>query len=523
MGGGLLNIVSLGSENEMLNGNPKKTFFKAVYNKYSNFGMQKFRLDYDGLRILQFNSETKMIFKIKRYADLLKNLTLVVNIPDIWSPLQKDASGVWQDTSFKWVEELGFNMIKEIEYSIGGLTIAKYSGEYLSCIKSREMIAKKELLNHMIGNTNEFKDPANYEGRTIKKYPSVYYQSGSTPEPSINGRLLYIPIDQFFAYNDKSSIPLISLQYSVMEVAITFRPVKELYTIRNIVSGEDLTPNLATSTDHIYRFIQPPTETTGLIYENKRNDWNADVHLIGTYIFLSDEERKQKAKMDQTILIRDVYETDKFNTTGSKMVKVISQNMVANYMFRFRRSDAYERNQWSNYTNWKYDGKIPQELTNLNVPTPSSSYITGPATTPSKNNKLILRSMGILCDGKYREQVLDSGVFNYLDPYHFSKGSNKNGLYLYSFELATDMYNYQPSGAMNMSKFKNIEFELTTILPESNPNATFETICNLDGTPIGVRKGAPNLNLYNYDLRIFEERYNIILFTAGNGSLVYAR
>ena len=36
MGGGLLNIVSFGSENEMLNGNPKKTFFKAIYNKYSN-------------------------------------------------------------------------------------------------------------------------------------------------------------------------------------------------------------------------------------------------------------------------------------------------------------------------------------------------------------------------------------------------------------------------------------------------------------------------------------------------------
>ena len=35
-----------------LNGNPKKTFFKATYNKYTNFGMQRFRLDYDGQRRL---------------------------------------------------------------------------------------------------------------------------------------------------------------------------------------------------------------------------------------------------------------------------------------------------------------------------------------------------------------------------------------------------------------------------------------------------------------------------------------
>lgn len=523
MGGGLLNIVSYGTENELLFGNPKKTFFKAIYNKSTNFGMQKFRLDYDGLRILQFNSETKMIFKIKRHADLLKNLVLVVRIPDIWSPLQQDSSGVWQDTSFKWVEELGFNMLKEIEYTIGGLTIAKYSGEYLSCIKAREMGAKEKLLDMMIGNTKEYTDPANYEGRRINKYPSVYYQNGSTPEPSIVGKLLYIPIDQFFAYNDKTAIPLISLQYNELEVRLNFRPVRELYTLRNITTGEDLAPNLAVSTDQIHRFIQPPTETTGLIYENKRNDWNADIHLIGTYIFLSDEERKEKAKMDQSMIIRDVYETDRFNTTGSNSVKVLSQNLVANYMLRFRRSDAYERNQWLNYTNWKYNDIIPQELTNLNVPTPSSSYITGPVQTPSVNTKLILKTMGILCDGKYRETVLESGIYNYVDAYYCSNGSNKNGLYLYSFELHTDRYNYQPSGGMNMSKFKNIEFELTTMQPPVNPDAVFETICNLDGTPIGVRKGAHNLNLYNFDLKIIEERYNVLMFSAGTGGLVYAR
>ena len=53
MPGGLLNLVSYGSQNVILNGNPSKTFFKCAYAKYTNFGLQKFRIDFDGLRNLR--------------------------------------------------------------------------------------------------------------------------------------------------------------------------------------------------------------------------------------------------------------------------------------------------------------------------------------------------------------------------------------------------------------------------------------------------------------------------------------
>ena len=59
MAGGLMNLISYGSANVILNGNPSKTFFKAKYAKYSNFGMQRIRMDYSGLRNLSYNSEYK--------------------------------------------------------------------------------------------------------------------------------------------------------------------------------------------------------------------------------------------------------------------------------------------------------------------------------------------------------------------------------------------------------------------------------------------------------------------------------
>ena len=81
MPGGLLNIVAYGQQNIILNGNPSKTFFKCVYVKYTNFGLQKFRIDFNGQRTLRLTEDSKFTFKIPRYADLLMDTYLVINLP----------------------------------------------------------------------------------------------------------------------------------------------------------------------------------------------------------------------------------------------------------------------------------------------------------------------------------------------------------------------------------------------------------------------------------------------------------
>ena len=87
MAGGLLNIVSYGNQNVYLNGNPSKTFFKTTYKKYTNFGLQKFRTDFDGLRNLRMTESSNFTFRMKRYAELLMDTYLVVTLPTIWSPI----------------------------------------------------------------------------------------------------------------------------------------------------------------------------------------------------------------------------------------------------------------------------------------------------------------------------------------------------------------------------------------------------------------------------------------------------
>jgi hypothetical protein len=71
MAGGNLNLISVGNANVILTGDPTKTFFKATYCKYTNFGLQKFRLDYQGSRDLRLSEDSTFTFYVERNADLL--------------------------------------------------------------------------------------------------------------------------------------------------------------------------------------------------------------------------------------------------------------------------------------------------------------------------------------------------------------------------------------------------------------------------------------------------------------------
>ena len=71
MPGGLMNLSSTGSDCIYLTGNPTKSFFKSSYAKYTNFGLQKFRLDFTGQRTLELNKPSVFNFKVPRRGDLL--------------------------------------------------------------------------------------------------------------------------------------------------------------------------------------------------------------------------------------------------------------------------------------------------------------------------------------------------------------------------------------------------------------------------------------------------------------------
>jgi hypothetical protein len=555
MPGGLLNIVAYGQQNIILNGNPSKTFFKCVYAKYTNFGLQKFRIDFNGQRSLRLTEDSKFTFKIPRYADLLMDTYLVVQLPTIWSPIfpPQDCSGSWVEYGFKWIKNLGTQMIRDVQISIGGQIIAQYSGQYLYNMVERDFpSSKKELYYKMTGNVPELNDPANANGN-VNMYPNAYYTTSQNgPEPSIRARKLYIPINTWFTLNSKMAFPLVALQYNELVIDITLRPIQELFVIRDIGNQPNMYPYVQPNFNNLYqafyRFLQPPPDVSldPNSYTDKRTNWNADIHLISTYAFLTEDEEKVFAMNQQKYLIKDVHEYKFNNVTGSTVVSLDTLGMISNWMWFYQRDDSYMRNEWSNYTNWPYD-YLPYGITNpsdnstltkLTNPCLIPPLTIGPDLNPGgsktgyfitgnytpQNEKNVLRQLGILMDGKYRENIFDAGVYNYIEKYVRTGSNSADGLYCYNFGLKSDPFDLQPNGAINMSKFKTIELEFTTISPVLDPSAAFYQICDpVTRTVIGVNKPSWIIYDYNFDLTIMEERYNVLTFMSGNAALDYAR
>jgi hypothetical protein len=563
MAGGLLNIIANGNNNVILTGNPSKTFFKVTYSKYTNFGLQKFRLDFDGSRSLRLSEPTTFTFKVKRYADLLMDTYLVVNIPDIWSPFMnpvEETNWRWSPYEFRWIPDLGTQMVEEILITCGSLTLQRYSGQYLKAMVERDFsIEKKELFNRMTGNLQELNDPANAFSR-LNIYPNAYYTPNlAGAEPSIRGRTLYIPINTWFTMDSRCAFPLVALQYNELVIHVTLRPIQELFIVRNVYDYANNYPYQQADFNlqqfKMYQFLQTPPSENIIIpanaYENKNTTWNADVHLISTYCFLSNEESALFAAEDQVYLVKDVFEYKFYNITGTSRLPLTSNGMISSWMWFLQRNDVNMRNEWGNYTNWPYStipGQIGISPFNQGEPPPNdippsvtvgvTNIGYGPQYNPdgtntgyyytgdfaNYNTKEILVSMGIILNGEYRENILESGVYNYVEKYTRTQGSAVDYLYCYNFCLNTNPFEYQPSGAINLSKFRTIELEVTTIVPPIDPgNSLFNIICDTNGNAIGVTKSNWQLNYYNYNMTLFEERYNVLTFVGGNCGMLYSR
>jgi len=552
MPGGLMNLVSQGQQNIILNGNPSKTFFKSTYAKYTNFGLQKFRVDFEGSKTLRLSESSYFTFKIPRYADLLMDCYLSVELPNIWSPITPptdDNNGQWIPYEFKWIEYLGAQMIQKIEITCGGQLLQEFSGAYLIAMVTRDFSGqKRELFNSMIGNVPELNDPAN-AGARVNAYPNAFYtENNAGAEPSIRGRVLYIPLNAWFNLKSQMAFPLAALQYNELHINITMRPIQELFQIRDVFDSLNNYPYVAPNFNlyymQFYRFLQtPPDVELGVTsYTDTRVLWNADIHLICTYGFLSNEEQRIFALQEQKYLFKQVRERDYYNITGANKIELDSIGMTANYMFYMQRSDANLRNEWTNYTNWPYR-YIPNDL--IQAPTDGSYQVTrsgisvpvGPGVNAdgkltgwmitgnynAENAKTILVNMGILLDGTYRENQQPVGVYNYIEKYGRTDGYALDGLYLYNFCLNTSPFDLQPSGGINMSRFTTIEFELNTIVPALDPNAQSLAICDPQtGQIIGINKPTWRIYDYNFNMHLFEERINMVCFIGGNCGLVYA-
>ena len=120
-------ITQLGLSNYLINkkktGLPPVSFFKHNYKNYTNFVKDTRKISFDSN--FDFGKKgTVYLDNLLKYGDIITNITLEVNLPDISSTT---ISGKY----IGYCNGIGNALFKSIDFKIGGNLIDRHSGEWL--------------------------------------------------------------------------------------------------------------------------------------------------------------------------------------------------------------------------------------------------------------------------------------------------------------------------------------------------------------------------------------------------------
>ena len=115
MAGGLMQLVAYGAQDVYLTGQPKVTFFQAVYKRHTNFAMENIQQTVNGTP----SNSGRVSVTIARNGDLVGNMYVRLQ------PTQLNSSNLTSTNAtidMNWVAE---RAISAVELTIGGQRIDK--------------------------------------------------------------------------------------------------------------------------------------------------------------------------------------------------------------------------------------------------------------------------------------------------------------------------------------------------------------------------------------------------------------
>ncbi len=172
MAGGLMQLVAYGAQDVYLTGNPKVTFFQAVYKRHTNFAMENIEQTVNGTP----GADGRVSVTVARNGDL---------VADMYVEMKAGAKAATGEDA--WIAE---RAVKDVELSIGGQRIDKHYQKWWRLYSELYLDESKK---------------ANY---------------GKMTTSAVKGGKIFLPLIFFFNRNPGLALPLIALQYH--EVRLDF-------------------------------------------------------------------------------------------------------------------------------------------------------------------------------------------------------------------------------------------------------------------------------------------------------------
>lgn len=277
-----------------------------------------------------------------------------------------------------WVNEIGHAAIAQAQFSIGGQLIDTLYGHYL----------------HM------WEELSGQPGKRLEEMIGKRLTRAQLVADSSVDRRLYVPLPFYFTRHSGNALPLVSLQFHSVQVAVSLTPVEKLIQ----VSGCDVTVVKCSNG-------QPITSQ------------DVKCQLDTSYIYLDMEERDRFAVGSFQQLITQVqqfYSTVKQDTIH---VQLNFNHPCLELIWAAQRKCMFDANETFNYS--------------------------GPNNTDMfKSCTLKVNNLTRFCrEGRY---------FRLVVPYQVHTDIPKNFIYNYAFCLQPE--SCQPSGSLNFSRIDNVDF-----------------------------------------------------------------
>ena len=537
---GALKQLIIGQEDIYLTSNPQITFFKNSYKRYTNFAIETLENQING----DINFESTMVCNINKTGDLLSKLFLKIEVSGQTSGENK-TTGKWA-----WIENLGHNIIDNIILEIGGHEIDRQYGNWLNIwYELNRNENQDEGYNKLIGNIEAATKLTNGTGLENDKFTKMFIplnfffcRNYSVALPLI--ALKFNDIKLLITLKDKNKLykktnhsnfsvtPKIN-NISVLTDYIFLDTQERRYFISNpheyIIEQTNQYINSIKS-DNNYKL---PFK-----YVTKALFWNL---ISGKYItqkiFLSDNIEIITKKFILSFFYLDTYDLGttfiKINTSTPEIFNISDHiNIDYHNIVNINNKNIKEivnlayinKSNVSSSTITLDDITVPELL-----PIEIASFVSSKFNDGSSDalfNQSITRieyqsaensseydivlnnfsNFGTYIDnsinpiddvvlklnGQDRFSKQNANYFNLIQPFQHFKSSPKIGIFAYSFALNPS--EYQPSGTCNLSKFNEIELNLTI-------NENFDS--------------------NNSDVYIYSMNYNLLKIQSGIANLTY--
>jgi hypothetical protein len=410
MAGGSLNLASTqGTGDDILSINPQITFFKKVYKRHTNFGLETREITNSTNSSVNFGES--VTYTIDKSGSLINNMYIEFTLPpaintngndgtdEVIKGADDGAVDNW-DQYCCWVNAVGFAILNEVKFEIDGNTIDKHNGLWYDIWNELTDVNRKEW--SLVGKRNDTETPG------AQKLKSRYY----------------VPLKFYFNRNSGLSLPIFLLDDNKIKISLTLNSIASLLTF-DVKDGE--TP-----------IINDVSITNFKFFTN--------------YVFLDTAEQNKISNNLPTEYLIETLDI-KENLNENDLSKITLNNPVKELIWVIRNKSrvttttaaagAKINTAGENETNANdiFNYSLAVENTNLEYGT----YDT-------------FKTLKFSISNQDRIQETDATHFRTIQPYNHHSNipggyeGNQSRKYIYSYSFAINPEEYQPSGSYNFTK-----------------------------------------------------------------------